>query len=193
MIGLIVLISPIYLSAHNSLSAKYYLNVNEQVSLLSIHLSQVGVHAMMKKQYGDQLEDMSVTEYKEALVSYVKTRCDLFVGDQKIILNQGGIKLGSHQTDLKFLVEVPSIARQNMSVSIPAFKENDLHQTVFAYNINGVKGKAILSQKNDYQSDIIFNKSLVESKSSWLLFSIIAVLAMVSLFLYLMKKNFFNT
>lgn len=190
ILGLIIMISPLSLSAHNTLSAKYYLNVTDEVSVLSVHLSQVGVHAMMKKRYGDQVSNMSAVDYKKALVDYVKLNCDLWVGDQKITLNQGGIKLGSHQTDLKFLVDMPLLDRQNISVSIPAFRENEYHQTVFAYNLYGKKDKVILGIKNDYQSEIVLFKPT--ENTTWLMFSIIAVLIVVIMFIYLVRKNSFS-
>lgn len=187
MLGLIISISSMQLHAHNSLSAKYYLNVTKDGSVLSIHLSQVGVHAMMKKLYGEDAHKMSAEAYKKALVDYIKSHCDLYVGDKKIILGEGGIKLGTHQTDLKFLVDVPSLAKQNIQVSVPAFRENEYHQTLFAYNIYGKKDKVILSVNNDYRGEIILFQPPAPTQRIVLLIAI----GLVSLILivYLIAKR----
>lgn len=189
ILGLVILTSPLFPLAHNTLSAKYYFNVTEEVSVLSVHLSQVGAHAMMKKLFGKRVDEMSMAEYKILLLDYVKSQCSLFAGDKKIKLRHGGVKLGTHQTDLKFLVDVPSLSKQNIQISVPAFRENKYHQNLFAYNIYGKKDKVILSVKNDYQSEIVLYQP--QANTSWLILSILAFLGMIILLCVVMRKKFY--
>lgn len=157
----ILLIGPLVLSAHNPLSAKFYLKVDQEASILTINLSQGGVHALMKKLYGDKVNEMGADEYKKALVQYVKSHCHISFAGQQINLKQGGIKLGSHQTDLKFLVDMPTAVDGSLKAHIPAFSENGNHQTIFVYDFHGTKNKIILSNKNGYKGEVVIGEPSV--------------------------------
>ncbi|MEM9824235.1 MAG: DUF6702 family protein [Bacteroidota bacterium] len=155
LIGLLGLLGPILSFAHNPLSARYHFEVGAEVSLLTISLSQDGVHQALIKGYGrERLEVSTEKEYKELLVAYVKKNFQLQIDQTKMVLKQGGLKLGSHQTDLKFVL--PPIARKitQMEVTITAFQENEHHQTIFTYPIDGKTKYVVLNASNDYQATV---------------------------------------
>ncbi|WP_281615187.1 hypothetical protein [Flammeovirga sp. SubArs3] len=137
--------------AHNPLSAKFYLEKQDSQGLLSIYLSQDGVDAALLKAYGEkEFENYTVGQYKSLIVRYIKEKFKLNINGKEIILLDGGIKLGKHQTDLKFITtEVPSKIH-TLKVQIEAFSENEDHQSLFVYKIGESNGKAILSNRNDF-------------------------------------------
>lgn len=167
IIGLALLISPILLLGHNPLSARYYLETGDNASILSINLSQQGVNQILSKQYSKEvLQNMDQKRYKEVIVDYIKKHFYLTVNKERIQLKEGGIRLGSHQTDLKFVLPPLAEEMEELDIHIPAFKENKQHQTIFAYDISGKVDKVILSINNDYQATV----SLTEQQNSqnWL-------------------------
>lgn len=188
ILSLSLLIGPLVLSAHNPLSAKFYLKIDQEASTLTINLSQGGVHALMKKIYGDKVNEMKADEYKKALVQYVKSNCNISFAGQPITLKQGGIKLGSHQTDLKFLVDAPTQTEGDLKVHIPAFSENGNHQTIFVYDLKDLKDKVILSSKNGYRGEVLIGEPSVTTFTSYASFALGLVVLAFSLVLFT-KRN----
>ncbi len=153
--------------AHNPLSALYYLEVKEHMSVLTINLSQDGLHKALKKQYPQKdLEAMFDKEYKKLAVNYIKENFELSINGRDIKLLEGGIKLGSHQTDLKFVISTLPNEFDTMDVSIKAFSENGQHQTIFSLFLNGTTSKVILNQNNAYEMSVdLENDAMVERRS----------------------------
>jgi len=192
IIGLFFIVSPIFSLAHNPLSSRYHLEAGEQASLLSINLSQDGVNSVMLKKYGkEKLEGSNQKEFEELIVDYIKSNFNLIINGKKISLKKGGIKSGSHQTDLKFVLPPILKETKKIDINIPAFKENENHQTIFSYNINGKSDHKILSLQNDYQSTLIFGAAVSEtsnSSNSWLWFILVGLISVISIIL--LKVNF---
>lgn len=156
LLGALLLLSPLLLLAHNPLSARYYLESDKQGTFLNIYLSQDGVHQALTQKYGRQvLTQYGSPAFKQVIVHYIKENFSLKADGEPLELLEGGIKLGNHQTDLKFLVTPLSKAVQQLEVHIPAFQENQHHQTIFSYNIYDKVDKVILSEHNNYQSTIL--------------------------------------
>lgn len=156
------------MNAHNPLSALYYLEVNERMSILTISLSQNGLNEALRKHFPEiNLEDLSNSEYKELAVNYVKENFNLLINEKEIQLLDGGIKLGSHETGMKFITSALPKTFNTLHVNIKAFSENEHHQTVFSVLLNGITSKVILNQQNNYEASVIFsdNTMLVDSES----------------------------
>lgn len=189
LIGCFFLICPIFLFAHNPLSAKYYLEHNEKGTFLSIYLSQTGVDKAFNKKYGQEIiQQKTALEYKELLVQYIKSNFNLKIDNQKIELLDGGIKLGNHQTDLKFILSPFAKDIETININISAFQENEKHQTIFSYNLYGLVDKAILSHKNDYTATIILNEEKKDNKTL-LVSSSIGVVVLLLLFGLFVKNR----
>jgi hypothetical protein len=159
IVSFILLLLPLLSLGHNPLSARYYVESSEKVSVLTINLSQDGLNSALLKSY-DRVEmtSMSSKDFKELVVSYIKRNFSLEIDGDQFAIGEGGIKLGSHQTDLKFVLPPISQDFKKMDVKIAAFQENENHQTIFSYNIMGLKNVKILSEENNYKS-IIINRS----------------------------------
>ena len=148
--------------AHNPLSAMYYLEVKEDINILNINLSQNGLNAALKKHYSKiNFEKLPHTEYKQLTVNYLKENFHLDINGKTINLLEGGIKLGNHQTDAKFLVSELPKTIENLNIKIKAFIGNEHHQTVFSLLLNGNTSKLILNQNNNYTASVIIKDDLM--------------------------------
>ncbi len=187
LIGLIILVSPLYCFGHNPLSAKYQVVAGENASLLTINLSQNGVNQALINKYGkQQLTALSKKEFEELMVAYIKDNFSLSIDDENIELKTGGIKPGSHQTDLKFVLPPISKNAQRLNISIPAFAENKNHQTIFYYQLYGKQNHVILSDLNDYQSSIELSPSA--HISNWVWMAPIGAVGLALIFLVRRKR-----
>jgi hypothetical protein len=149
---------------HNPLSSRYYLEAGVQASILTVNLSQQGVNMALIAKLGEEgFHQLNQQELKEHLAQYIKTNFILSINGEKVQLLEGGIKLGSHQTDLKFILPPLSEEVNSLAIAIPAFKENGSHQTIFSYKINGKVDHLILSQDNNYQSSVQFSEAQTHS------------------------------
>ena len=155
--------------AHNPLSAMYYLEVKDGLGILNISLSQAGFYEALTKHYPElELDQLSDVDYKQLAVGYVKNNFFLRVNGNQIILLHGGLKLGNHQTDLKFVTsELPEVFN-TLDVTINAFRENDHHQTIFSWSLDGFTDKVILTENNDYRASVVFkNNKMVASEGKF--------------------------
>lgn len=182
MIGLMLLISPLFSLGHNPLSARYHLEAGEHASLLTIHLSQEGVNQALLQQYSQQeLEELTRQQLEELMVDYLKSHFLLSVDNKEIMLGQGGIKQGNHQTDAKFVL--PPFSSKTERLDIPAFQENGTHQTIFSYNLNGRADYLILDAQNAYQAGIKFSGPVQINWGIWVM-----LLGSISLILLILLK-----
>ena len=164
---LILIVSIQTMHAHNPLSAMYYLEVKENINILNINLSQNGLNEALKKQYSKiDFEELSATEYKQLAVNYLKENFHLDINGQAIKLLEGGLKLGKHQTDAKFIVSGLPKTFENLNVKIEAFIENEHHQTVFSLFLNGNTSKVILNENNNYSASVRFKDHLMVVNSA---------------------------
>lgn len=140
--------------AHNPLTAKFELNaVSENGAILHVHLSQTGLHQALTKHYTKvDFKTIETTDYKELAVQYLKKHLTIVADETPLIIGEGGIKLGSHQTDFRFLVKNYPRNIEVLTVDINAFKENENHHSVFWWTTKEAKRKVVLSPKNNYKS-----------------------------------------
>ena len=159
-LGLILFISPFFLFAHNPLSAVYKLENISNGSVLKVNLTQGSINKTLKDIYDpDFLAKITQKEYKELVVRYVKENFNLKINDKQITLSKGGIRLGNHQTDLSFITSFISEEIKTIDLEITSFKNNQGHHNMFFYKRNGESEKIVLSQKNDFKSEVDFQES----------------------------------
>ena len=159
---LILLVSVKTMTAHNPLSAMYYLEVKEDISILNINLSQNGLNEALKKHYSKiELEELSSLEYKQLAINYLKENFHLTINNIDIDLLEGGFKLGNHQTDVKFITSKLPNELKILNIKIKAFVENKNHQTIFSMLLNGSTSKIILRKNNNYSASVTFKDDLM--------------------------------
>ncbi|PNW26538.1 hypothetical protein [Formosa algae] len=155
--------------AHNPLSAAYYLEINQEFGILNVSLSQAGFQEALAKHFPNlDLDALSADEYKLLAVKYIKENFNLEINGNRITLLNGGLKLGNHETDLKFITsELPKTV-ETLNLNIHAFSENEHHQTVFSVLLNGETSKVILSENNKYSTTVLFenNKMKINKEQS---------------------------
>ncbi|WP_158977533.1 hypothetical protein [Cellulophaga sp. L1A9] len=177
LLGLLLLISPLFLLAHNPLSAMYRLETKNDGGVLHVFLTQAAVNKALVAIHGtDVMNTVSEKEFKELIVSYIKENFKLAINNVDIQLKKGGIRYGSHETDLTFITsEIPTVIN-NVALEITSFKNNEYHQTIFYLRKNdGTNEKIILNSKNNFKTKIDFEKK--EDYSYFVISSIIAVAA----------------
>lgn len=153
--------------AHNPLSAMYYLEVEGDFGILNLSLTQSGLHNAIFKNFSDkEISEMSDLEYKKHIVDYIKANFYLSINDTEIILLGGGVKLGNHQTDLKFITSKLPSNFSTLDINIEAFKENEHHQTVFSLALKDKTSKVILNESNNYTTSMNFENNGMISNAS---------------------------
>ncbi|WCO00650.1 hypothetical protein [Psychroserpens ponticola] len=186
---LILIVSIQTVHGHNPLSAMYYLEVKDGINILNINLSQDGLNAALRKHFPKiKFEKISKTEFKQLTVSYLKNNFHLDINGSTIDLLEGGIKLGSHQTDAKFMVSSLPETFKKLNVSIKAFAENEQHQTVFSLLLNGKTSKVILNKNNDYTASVNFKNSLMVVSSKTFNKNYLWCFVLVPIFLFVKSR-----
>lgn len=180
-LGLILFISPLLLFSHNSLSAIYSIEGISNGNVLNINLTQSAVNKALRDIYGVEfLEKTGEKKLKELIVNYIKENFNLKINNSTVELTKGGIRYGSHQTDLTFITSKIPKKINTIELEITAFKNNEGHHNMFFYNRDGLSEKVILSSKNNFKSTKNFNQS---NNSNYL--KIIILLITVSIITFL--------
>lgn len=143
--------------AHNPLAAKFELDATlGQGAILNIYLSQTGLHQALIKHYAQRdFDSISESDYKELAVRYIKEHIRLKADNTALSIAEGGIKLGNHQTDLKFFIENIPGQFDVLDVEVRCFAENENHHSVFWLIGNDFKEKAILSARNGFRATFV--------------------------------------
>lgn len=94
---------------------------------------------------------MEEVEFKLALMNYVRGHFKMTVDNEEIHLDSGGVKLGSHQTDIRFII--PSLPQEydKVEISAPLFEENLNHHSIFRFNDGTYEIRKVLSQANGFR------------------------------------------
>ncbi|AGC75890.1 hypothetical protein LX97_00573 [Nonlabens dokdonensis] len=184
---IIVFLFSVVACAHNPLSARYTLVSDKNACVLEISLSQDGINQALINTYGkDFMTNMDSKAFKELIVNYIKEHFDLRIDNRKLELSEGGIRLGGHQTDLKFVLDPIKDNIKIIEVAIPAFKENGEHQSIFSYTINSLHDRAIISSRNDYQT--VFYPNGAPSRLPWLVGGFAGLIAII-IAIYLIRRK----
>ncbi|PHI18499.1 hypothetical protein CEQ90_17620 [Lewinellaceae bacterium SD302] len=93
---------------------------------------------------------------------------------------QRGIKLGNHQTDLKFVLPPTPVNIETIRADIPAFTENENHQTIFSYLVAGKNEHVILHRSNDFRANIQLGATNINNSWLWVLPFGLALLALLA-------------
>lgn len=150
ILTLILLISTSVV-AHNPLIASFTISQQNGIWMLDINLAQVGAHEAMKVHYTNlNLDEMGEKEYKELMVAYIKKTCKMKFNGKEVALGEGGIKLGNHETSLRFVLKGIEEIPNSMELKVLCFSENEGQQNIVSLIQQGHKQKHIAEAGNDY-------------------------------------------
>jgi len=150
--------------AHNPLTAKVELNTKDsEISVVNIYLSQTGLHQALLKYFDKtDISALSTTAYKKLAAQYIKEHIQLVADGTPLVIGEGGIKLGSHQTDLKFLIKNFPKNIHQLQANIDIGKENGNHHTIFLWQQKEGQSKVVLSERNQFQTQLEVGEIIVE-------------------------------
>ena len=143
---------------NNAKIATYTLRDTGEGWFIEMNFAQAAIDAEMQKIYSEeQLTGIGEDEYKKMFLAYLHAHVVLRVDGEKIPFESGGILLGSHQTDVKYVLpQIPS-QPQTMSVYLPMFEEVYKQTNLFRiYRGGGKFTKFFLSADTDFSVNIAF-------------------------------------
>ena len=118
-------------SAHNPNTASIVISPINGVWVAQLTISQEGASYVLTSYYADKdLNSIEVAEYKELYIDYLRKKISLIVDNKNIKLSSAGIKLGNHQTDIKFLLPDFPKNYKIVQLNLPIFTENKQQHTV---------------------------------------------------------------
>lgn len=151
--------------AHNAKIATYTLRDTGSGWFVEMNFAQAAIDAQMLKLYDQsELNAMSQDEYKNEFLKYLTDSFYLRVDGKKVELLSGGILIGSHQTDVKYVLpEIPPHP-QNMSIHLPMFEDIRNQTNLFRiYRGGGKFTKFFLSADNDFSAQMEFTPNGIQS------------------------------
>lgn len=154
LIGILLVFGAAVSNAHNPLLATFTLEKIGDNWLLHISMAQSGVHSALKK-YSKELdvENMDEAAYKQVFVDHILTRTRIKVnGDTELTLGEGGIRLGGHQSDAKFIIKGMPKEVKTIEFKINCFKENEGHANILKVVSGTLAAKTVLNARNGYQA-----------------------------------------
>lgn len=145
-------------NAHDTKIATFTLRDTGAGWLVEMNFAQAGVDAAMIEEYGKQrLEELDKKSYQNLVVDYVKSNFNLTIDGKDITLGSGGIMLGSHQTDLKFILPEIPLQPIEAQVHIPMFGNTPDHTNLFRVYRGGKNlKKFFLNEESDFKIHLIF-------------------------------------
>ena len=141
--------------AHDVQTAGFTLHLNGEKSYLDINLSQYGIEQALQKRHPElDFKTLANKAFKELLVSYLKQNIKLASEGEQYTLGGGLIKLGSHQSKVKFKIKNVNSTPEVLTVNIPAFAENPRQSNFFTLKADGVNQRVKLSVANDFEARV---------------------------------------
>ena len=153
--------------AHNPQLATFYLRPLEALWVIEGSFAQYGLHEAMKKHYTYiDLDNVEPAEYKKLTVAYVKSHISIETkSGRTITLGEGGLRLGNHQTDIRFILTNLPEASENLNVRITCLSENEHHTNILRAPVAD-GGQFILNADNRFTAELDFGVEPVEQIAS---------------------------
>ena len=172
-------------TAHNVKIATFNMHQVEGIWVLDMSFAQSSLDAALNQYLSDgEIATMSEDELKEWLMNYIRMNVSFQTDSGDILLGQGGIRLGSHQTDFKFLIpDLPKdINWVRVKMPINEFSYN--HTNILRVFRGEEMTKFFLSSDNQFMVDLRIGGTVeqLETKESsyawmpWLSLLIIPVI-----------------
>ncbi len=118
--------------------------------VLEVHVARAALDAVLADGPAEAVDPKG---WRARAVAYIKRHVRLLRGETSLNLGAGGIRVGGHQTDLRFLLPELPAAGGRLKVRIDAFSE-DGHQS----NVLKLRGSTprtvVLTAENDFSVEI---------------------------------------
>ncbi|MCB4807713.1 hypothetical protein LG651_05580 [Tamlana sp. 62-3] len=185
--------------AHNPYQSSLKLHVLEHEGWLAISLSQYGIEQALVKKYPElDLKAVDLTEFKELLIKYLRETIAISINGEALKIGKGAIKLGNHQSDLKFKINYLPANPNIIKVTAPCFEENQNQINFFqiVYKDSHVREK--LTKDNAFSASFLIENNTVavfsESDSenfynNYILWVSLAIVAIAILIFVFKRKN----
>ncbi|MEP5614086.1 MAG: hypothetical protein ABJP45_17675 [Cyclobacteriaceae bacterium] len=155
-------------NAHNAKISTLTLRDTGAGWIIEMAFAQATIDAeMLRFHTKEELEEFPRKEYQDKVVEYVRDHFSLIVDGRNVALQDGGIMLGSHQTNLKFVLpEIPDQPR-HMEAFLPMFGTSYNHTNIFRiYRGEGTMTKFFLSSDNEFRTSFeLTPEGIVEAES----------------------------
>lgn len=150
----------ISLNAHNAKISTFTLRDTGAGWMVEMAFAQASIDVAMQNIFDEyQLKNFTSEEYRNEVIDYVKEHFHLKANGINIELDDGGIMLGNHQANLKFVLPQIPINPDKMKVYIPMFGNMFNHTNIFRIYRGGAKvDKVFLSSDNDFRANVEFTK-----------------------------------
>ncbi len=172
LIGIILALQVQNLRGHNPQLATYWIRNYDAVWVIEARFAHAGLQAALEKYYEEvDFDNVSTDEYKKLIVKYVKSHIQMStISENEISLGSGGIKLGGHQTDVRFVLGNLPEKPQDLLIKISCLKENANQQNLLKIPAIRPDEHFVLDQGNGctFQLDEI-QESKSEMSKNWLL------------------------
>lgn len=144
--------------AHNAKIATYTLRDTGVGWMIEINFAQAGLLAMAEKDLGKaDFTNLNTATLKSYLIEQVQQNFHLEVDGVSVPLKNGGILMGNHQTNFKFVLpEIPSNPRQ-LKVHIPMCSAVHNQTNIFRIYRGGERlTKFFLNEDNHFETHLEF-------------------------------------
>ncbi|WP_462248778.1 hypothetical protein [Ekhidna sp.] len=144
--------------AHNAKIATYTLRDTGNGWFIEMNFAQVAIDAQMLKLFDEEtLSEMSKDQFKSAFLKYLRENFSLRVDGKKMQLLSGGILIGSHQTDVKYILPEIPLQPKDISIYISTFEDIYNQTNLFRIYRGGDHfTKFFLSADNDFTAHMEF-------------------------------------
>lgn len=127
------------------------------VWIFTMSCAQAGLHEAIASNH-PELKNTPITEtaYKEAVVEYVKKTVEFTANDfGEVTFGQGGVRLGPHQSDVKFeLLNMPDDIKR-FKIVIRTMGENAQHVNLVKVFLASKPERLLLDRSNNYTSTVV--------------------------------------
>ncbi len=157
--------SIIQLKAHDINTASITLSPLNGVWTVHFSFAQAGVDYSLSKYLGNNsLDTLNADSYKEYLADYIKSHFSLVIDNKSIPLGSGGIKLGNHQTDIRFLIPEFPEKYEHLFLHIPLFEEKINQHNMVRINEGENTVRMVLKHTNNFEWELIHDRDRLREK-----------------------------
>ncbi len=129
--------------AHDPRSASVDVQISGSLATVHLAATQAGLHAALEAAAGQPV-DASAPGYPALVAAHLRRTLRLWADGQPLTIGEVGVRLGSHQSDARFAVELPPGA-DSLTLTVDSFDGVRSHQTLTRVHRAGGTTRALLS------------------------------------------------